>query len=131
MTPDFEEKQSGFSGIFFWFFAGAALFMFLGVHALWGSEGRLAETAREMLASGDFFHPAQNWQIQPVRSPLYFWTMIPFMQFFGIEELAVRVPGVLFSLAGLRPACGQCWQQQRTDCCGQQDFFHHFSEAPN
>ena len=33
------------------------LFLGLGHRSLWGSEGRWAEITREMLVSGDFFHP--------------------------------------------------------------------------
>ena len=101
MTPDFEENQSGFSGILMWIFAGIALFMFLGLHGLWGSESRWAETAREMAVTGDLLHPALNWEIFRFQPLLTYWLAVPFIQVMGAEELAVRLPGVLMALAGL------------------------------
>ena len=101
MTPDFEENQSGFSGILMWIFAGIALFMFLGLHGLWGSESRWAETAREMAVTGDLLHPALNWEIFRFQPLLTYWLAVPFIQAMGADELAVRLPGVLMALAGL------------------------------
>ena len=76
MTPDFEEKQSGFSSILLWIFAGTALFMFLGLNALWGSESHWAEVAREMLVTGDFLHPAVNWQIFRNEPLFSYWVLL-------------------------------------------------------
>ena len=101
MTPDFEEKQSGFAGVLLWIFAGAVLFMFLGLHAFWGVEGRWAETAREMLLSGEYFRSVFNFQTQPYQPLLSYWLQIPFLHLLGAEEFSVRIPGVLTALAGL------------------------------
>ena len=49
--------------LFFWLFSIVALFLFLGHNALWASEDRWAEIAREMLITGDLLHPALNWQV--------------------------------------------------------------------
>ena len=101
MTPDFEEKQSGFSGILLWIFAGTVLFMFLGLHAFWGMVGRWAETAREMLLTGEYFRTVFNHKAQPYQPLLSYWQLIPFIHLLGAEEFAVRIPGVLTALTGL------------------------------
>ena len=101
MTPDFEEKQSGFSGILLWISAGTVLFMFLGLHAFWGVEGRWAETAREMLLTGEYFRTVFNFKALPYQPLLSYWQQIPFIHLLGVEEFAVRIPGVLTALAGL------------------------------
>ena len=101
MTPDFEEKQSGFAGVLLWIFAGTVLFMFLGLHAFWGVEGRWAETAREMLLTGEYFRTVFNFKALPYQPLLSYWQQIPFIHLLGVEEFAVRIPGVLTALAGL------------------------------
>ena len=101
MTPDFEEKQSGFAGVLLWIFAGAVLFMFLGLHAFWGVEGRWAETAREMLLTGEYFRTVFNFKALPYQPLLSYWLQIPFLHLLGAEEFSVRIPGVLTALAGL------------------------------
>ena len=101
MTPDFEEKQSGFSSILLWIFAGTALFMFLGLNALWGSESHWAEVAREMLVTGDFLHPAVNWQIFRNEPLFSYWETVPFIKLFGADELSVRLPVAITALFGL------------------------------
>ena len=46
---DSQQKVTRRQQLFFWGFAVVALFMFLGRNALWGSEDRWAEIAREMM----------------------------------------------------------------------------------
>lgn len=98
---DFNEKQSGSSGVLLWIFAIVSLFMFLGVNALWASEDRWAEIAREMIQTGDYLHPAINRQIYFDKPQLSYWFIIPWAKLFGFTELAPRIPSALAALAGL------------------------------
>lgn len=84
--------------VIFWCTAVAMLFMFLGHNALWGAESRWAEITREMLLTGDWFHPAVNWQIHFDKPVLGYWFIAPFMMLFGDCELAVRIPSALAGL---------------------------------
>ena len=101
MTPDFEEKQSGFAGVLLWIIAGSVLFMFLGLHAFWGMEGSRAETAREMLLAGEYFRPVFNHEVLSYRPILSYLQLVPFIHLLGADEFSVRLPGVLTALAGL------------------------------
>ena len=85
----------------FWCFAVAVLFVYLGHNALWGSENRWAEIAREMILSGDYLHPALNWQIYFDKPQLSYWLIVPFMAVLGAEELAARIPSALAALVAL------------------------------
>ncbi len=90
------------SEIFFWGFAAVALFLFLGHNALWASEDRWAEIAREMASTGDWLHPAINWKVHFDKPPLTYWLILPFaMLYGGFNELIVRLPGALAGLIGL------------------------------
>lgn len=92
------------SELFFWSFAAVSLFLLLGYNALWASEGRWAEMAREMLLTGDWLHPAVNWRLYPDKSCLISWLTLPFALLFGgFSELVVRIPSALAGMAGL---CG-------------------------
>ena len=61
------------SELFFWSFAVVALCLFLGHNALWASEGRWAEIVREMLLTGDWFHPAIDFVIYFDKPLLSYW----------------------------------------------------------
>ena len=61
-------------------------------------EVRIAETAREMLASGDYTVPRYNGELRLQKPPLPYWTAVASYQVFGINEFAVRLPAVLFGL---------------------------------
>ena len=90
------------SEFFFWGFAVLALFLFLGHNALWASEERWAEVAREMLLSGDWLHPSLNWVIYFDKPQLSYWLILPFAVLLGgMDELVVRIPSALAGLAAL------------------------------
>ena len=90
------------SELFFWCFAVVALFLLLGYNALWTSEGRWAEMAREMTLTGDWLHPSVNWRLYPEKPYLTSWLVLPFALLFGgVDELVVRIPSALAGLAGL------------------------------
>ena len=71
------------------------LFTGLSVRSLWGSEGRWAEIAREMLISGNYFLPAINGQTYFDKPLLSYWAIIPFAVNSVVTEAAARMPGIL------------------------------------
>jgi len=88
--------------LFFWFFSAFVLSFLLGYNALWASEDRWAEIAREMLISGDWLHPAINWQVYFDKPPLSYWLILPFAMIRGgVDEFIARIPSALAGLAGL------------------------------
>ena len=83
----------------------AALFLFfyaLGYRSLWGSEGRWAEVAREMILSGEWFHPAING-VPYFDKPLFsYWVIaIPSVLTGILNEFVARAPGAMAGLAAL------------------------------
>ncbi len=86
---------------FFWAAAGLMLFWALGARALWGAEGRWAEVAREMLLSGDFFHPTIAG-LPYFDKPLFsYWLIALTAPLTGLNEWAVRLPSAFCALAAL------------------------------
>ncbi|MGA1977207.1 MAG: glycosyltransferase family 39 protein [Bacteroidales bacterium] len=84
--------------------ASAILFFipFLGsVHLFDWDEINFAESAREMIVTGNFsrvqvdFHPF--WE----KPPLFFWMQAGCMNIFGINEFAARLPDALFGIISL------------------------------
>jgi 4-amino-4-deoxy-L-arabinose transferase-like glycosyltransferase len=82
--------------------AALALFWGLGHYALWGSEDRWAEIAREMLLNKDYIHPAINGQVYFDKPLLSYW-LIVFVTFFCncLNEFVVRAPSAFSALAGI------------------------------
>ena len=71
----------------------------LGRPALWEpDEGRYAEIAREMVASGDYVTPRDNYELYFEKPPLVYWAEAAAIKIFGVNELAVRLPAALFSI---------------------------------
>ncbi|HEU4403172.1 MAG TPA: glycosyltransferase family 39 protein [Candidatus Polarisedimenticolia bacterium] len=62
-------------------------------------EGRNAEVAREMLASGDFVTPHLNGLRYLDKPPFFFWSVAAADALFGPTEFAARLPSALSSLA--------------------------------
>ncbi|HZC46168.1 MAG TPA: glycosyltransferase family 39 protein, partial [Candidatus Acidoferrum sp.] len=72
----------------------------LGRPALWEpDEGRYAEIAREMVVSGDFVTPRDDFELYFEKPPLVYWAEAAASHVFGINEFAVRLPAALFSIA--------------------------------
>jgi 4-amino-4-deoxy-L-arabinose transferase-like glycosyltransferase len=72
----------------------------LGAPPLWEpDEGRYAEIAREMLASGDFITPRNNYVRYFEKPPLAYWMTAAAMYLFGENEFAARLPAALASVA--------------------------------
>lgn len=62
-------------------------------------EGRNAEVAREMLASGDFITPHFNDLAYLDKPAVYFWLVAASFRVAGINEFAARFPSALMALA--------------------------------
>ncbi len=73
----------------------------LSIRSLWGSEGRWAVIAREMLQSGNLFLPTINGQIYFDKPLLSYWAIIPFYLLFGITEATARMPTALAGIASV------------------------------
>lgn len=61
-------------------------------------EVRIAETAREMLQSGDWIVPRYNGDLRLQKPPLPYWLTATSYQAIGVSEVATRLPAVLFGL---------------------------------
>ncbi len=71
----------------------------LGRPALWEpDEGRYAEIAREMVLSGDYVTPRDDFELYFEKPPLVYWANAASIKIFGVNEFAVRLPAALFSV---------------------------------
>jgi len=71
----------------------------LGRPALWEpDEGRYAEIAREMVISGDYVTPRDDFELYFEKPPLVYWAEAAAIQIFGVNEFAVRLPAAIFSI---------------------------------
>ncbi len=71
----------------------------LGRPALWEpDEGRYAEIAREMVVSGDYVTPRDDFELYFEKPPLVYWANAASIKIFGANEFAVRLPAALFSI---------------------------------
>lgn len=82
---------------------GAVLFIpFLGSAQLFDwDEINFAESAREMLVTGDYFRVQINYQPFWEKPPLFFWMQAASMSVFGVNEFAARLPNALCGIASL------------------------------
>ncbi len=81
----------------------ALLFIpFLGaVHLFDWDEINFAESAREMLVSGEYFRVQINFQPFWEKPPLFFWLQALSMKAFGINEFAARFPNAVCGILSL------------------------------
>jgi 4-amino-4-deoxy-L-arabinose transferase-like glycosyltransferase len=89
---------------YYFLFALASLFFipFLGhVHLFDWDEINFAESSREMLVSGDWFHVQINYEPFWEKPPLFFWIQSISMAIFGINEFGARFPNALFGIITL------------------------------
>src|SRR5271157_582383 len=71
----------------------------LGRPALWEpDEGRYAEIAREMIISGDWITPRDNFVRYLEKPPLVYWLTALSLGAFGQNEFAARLPAAVFSV---------------------------------
>ena len=85
------------------FVLGAALFLpFLGAAPLFDwDEINFAESAREMLVTGNYSRVQINFQPFWEKPPLFFWMQVLSMKAFGINEYAARFPNAVFGIITL------------------------------
>lgn len=75
---------------------------FLGkVHLFDWDEINFAESAREMIVTGNYHRVQINFQPFWEKPPLFFWLQATCMQIFGINEFAARLPNALFGIITL------------------------------
>jgi 4-amino-4-deoxy-L-arabinose transferase-like glycosyltransferase len=72
----------------------------LGRAGLWEpDEGRYAEIAREMVLSGDYVTPRNDWVRYFEKPPFQYWATAASIKLLGQSEFAVRLPAALTSIA--------------------------------
>jgi len=98
-----EERGSRFGAeALLYLCSAAAVFMFSGTRALFGSESRWAEAVREMFANGDIFHPCLNAEVYFDKPILSYWLIYGAAELFGgLNEWVIRLPSALFALAAV------------------------------
>ena len=81
----------------------ALLFIpFLGnVHLFDWDEINFAESAREMIMSGDYFSVQINYIRFTEKPPLFFWMQVISMKIFGVNEFAARFPNAVCGIVTL------------------------------
>lgn len=90
---------TGLHYVVFWVAACLLMFLGLGDTALRGSEGRWAEITREMVLTGDFFHPTINGEAHFFKPLLTYWAILIPFQFVGvITEGVIRLPSAVAGL---------------------------------
>jgi 4-amino-4-deoxy-L-arabinose transferase-like glycosyltransferase len=83
-------------------FALVLFFPFLGsTHLFDWDEINFAESAREMLVTGDFFRVQINYEPFWEKPPLFFWLQAACMKIFGVGEFAARLPNAICGLITL------------------------------
>lgn len=82
--------------------AAALFFTRLGARALWASEFRWAEIAREMLASGNYFWPTIDGRVYYDKPLGSYWLVVAAAHLRGtMDEAAARIPCALAGLLGV------------------------------
>jgi 4-amino-4-deoxy-L-arabinose transferase-like glycosyltransferase len=82
----------------------AALFLlpFMGsVHLFDTDETNYAESAREMIVTGNYLTVQIDFEPFPEKPPLFFWLQTLSMKVFGITEFAARFPNVVCGILSL------------------------------
>ncbi len=80
------------------FVMSAILLLFggLGARSLWGSEDRWAEISRNILKSGDWFHPAINGQVYFDKPLFSYWWIVASEWITGtLDEFTIRLPSLM------------------------------------
>lgn len=85
---------TGLAILFFFPFLGA-------VHLFDRGEACIAESAREMLLTGEWVRPQVGFQPFPGRPPMFLWAQAISMYFFGVNEFAARFPNAVCGLVTL------------------------------
>ncbi len=72
-----------------------------GVHLFDWDEINFAESAREMIVSGNFLDVQINYQTFWEKPPLFIWMQVLSMKIFGINEFAARFPNAICGIITL------------------------------
>lgn len=94
------EKQLTYKEYLFWALLGAFSFLpFLGASPLFDwDEINFAESAREMIATGNYFQVQIDFEPFWEKPPLFFWMQVLMMKIFGINEFAARLPNAIIGI---------------------------------
>lgn len=78
---------------------GSFVFFYnLNIALFEGSEGLYASISREMALLGQYFQLTYQGEPYTNKPPLFFWVLAVSTRWFGDNEIALRLPGALFSL---------------------------------
>lgn len=78
------------------------LLPFLGsVHLFDSDEVNYAESAREMIVTGDYSMVQIDFEPFPEKPPLFLWLQVASMKLFGINEFAARFPNIICGVFSL------------------------------
>jgi 4-amino-4-deoxy-L-arabinose transferase-like glycosyltransferase len=101
MSPDTPYRRA-------WVYAGIVVFTtllllpFLGSVNLFDSdEINYAESAREMIVTGDYLTVQIDYEPFPEKPPLFFWLQVLSMKLFGINEFAARFPNLICGILSM------------------------------
>lgn len=72
-----------------------------GVHLFDWDEINFAESAREMIVSGDYLNVQINYEFFWEKPPLFIWMQVLSMKIFGINEFAARFPNAICGILTL------------------------------
>lgn len=76
-------------------------------------EVRIAETAREMVESGDWIVPRYNGDLRLQKPPIPYWLTAMSYKMIGVSEFATRLPAALFGL--LSALLSWAWVRREVD----------------
>ena len=87
------------------FIAGVGAFFFLpfigSIHLFDWDEINFAESAREMIVSGNYSRVMIDFEPFWEKPPLFFWLQVASMKLFGINEFSARFPNAIFGILTL------------------------------
>lgn len=82
--------------------ASVLFFPFIGsVHLFDWDEINFAESAREMIVTGNYSQVQINYQAFWEKPPLFIWMQVLSMKVFGVNEFAARFPNAVFGILTL------------------------------
>jgi len=101
MSPDTPYRRA-------WVYAGIVVFTtllllpFLGSVNLFDSnETKYAESAREMIVTGDYLSVQLDYEPYHETPPLFFWLQVLSMKLFGVNEFAARFPNLICGILSM------------------------------
>lgn len=106
-SRNYSELASTFMKKYFSYIIIVILASILFIHSIGTSplfdwdEINFAESAREMIVSGDYLRVQINYQPFWEKPPLFFWMQVVSMKIFGINEFAARFPNAICGIVTL------------------------------